>query len=815
MENRVAAGRRDAVGAPRPGGRGRLRPEADVRQSRRGGRTPAGPGNASRSAGRGARTRLRPEADGRPPRPVRRFDRTVRAPRDRRGSGRSSARTRYQPGHMAARPPGLPLRNRKRMALLLLTMSLVFVAIAGRLVSIQGASADHYLAVGLSQRLTTVSLPGQRGSIFDRTGQELAVSVPETTIWADPQLVTDPQQESTTLSPLLGIDATSLQSKLRGAGQFVYLARRLDNAQAAKITDLRLPGVFGMAEPKRFLPAGTLALPLLGSVGSDNNGLSGLERQYDQQLAGAPGKLVEERDPKGSPIPGGFRQYQPPVNGQDLVLTIDEALQVQTEQALATQITASRARSGTAAVMDTKTGELLAVASLTTQPEAGATASTTAATTAQGASPGTCAPAAARTSPAGATSGTSGSPAAGATSPCPPGPAPTAAALTGVFEPGSVSKLVTISAALQDGVVVPSDRFSVADTLKLSDAVYTDAESHSVQSWTVTDILANSSNVGTITIAERLGKQRLADALSAFGFGQPTGVQFPGESSGLVPNPASWSATSIGSIAIGQGVAVTAVQMLAAYNTIANGGIYVAPKLVAATVGADGRTHPTAASAEHRVVSPEVAQEMTTMLGEVVRVGTGQLAKVDGYTVAGKTGTARIPLQGARGYMNGVYTSSFAGFAPAEHPDLTSIVVLDQTPLFGALAAAPVFGAVVGSGLREFKIAPVAPQLPAPGVPLATAATAQAAGETLTPGSTASTASAAAAASAALEAAAAAAKVTTASPAPAASAATASPARKSTSAPTTTATTATTASTVPRRSGTATATTTTSRPATR
>jgi membrane peptidoglycan carboxypeptidase len=177
--------------------------------------------------------------------------------------------------------------------------------------------------------------------------------------------------------------------------------------------------------------------------------------------------------------------------------------------------------------------------------------------------------------------------------------------------------------------------------------------------------------------------------------------------------------------------------MLAAYNTIANGGVYVAPKLVAATIDTDGRTHPTAPSPEHRVVSPEVAQQMTTMLGEVVRVGTGQTAKIDGYTVAGKTGTARIPLQDARGYMNNVYTSSFAGFVPSAHPQMTSIIVLDQTPLFGGVAAAPVFSTVASYALREFRIAPVAAQPPAAGVPLATPATALAAGETLSPGAAA------------------------------------------------------------------------------
>ncbi|MDQ1358552.1 MAG: hypothetical protein QOG44_2925 [Acidimicrobiaceae bacterium] len=619
------------------------------------------------------------------------------------------------------------------MACLLMAMTLVFVAIGGRLVSIQGISADHYLAVGLSQRVRTVSLPGQRGTIFDRRGQELAVSIPQTTIWADPQLVTDPRQEALSLAAVLGIDSTTVQTKLRSEGEFVYLARRLDNATAAKVTDLRLPGVFGMPEPKRFLPAGPLATSLLGSVGADNSGLSGLEQQYDQQLAGRPGKLIEERDPKGSQIPGGLRQYLAPVNGQDLVLTIDEPLQVQAEQALAAQIVATKARGGTAVTMDAHTGELLAVASLTTQPVGSAPAATSQTATsaaAAGATAGANRLACPATPTTEAASTTTVAPPVG----CQPVPTTAAAAFTGVFEPGSVSKLVTISAALQTGVVSPSDRFSVADSLQVSDALFRDAESHKVENWTVTDILANSSNVGTITIAQRLGKQRLDAALTAFGFGQQSAVHFPGESAGLVPAPAHWSDTSIGTIAIGQGVAVTAVQMLAAYNTIANGGVYVAPKLVAATVDTDGRTHTTAPSAEHRVVSPEVAQQMTTMLGEVVRVGTGQTAKIDGYTVAGKTGTARIPLPDARGYMNNVYTSSFAGFVPAEHPELTSIIVLDQTPQFGGVAAAPVFSTLAGYALREFRIAPVVAQPPAAGVPLATPATAQAAGETLSRG---------------------------------------------------------------------------------
>jgi cell division protein FtsI (penicillin-binding protein 3) len=575
--------------------------------------------------------------------------------------------------------------------LVLVAMTAVFVAIASRLVTIQGISANHYLRVGLQQRLSTVKLAGQRGAIFDRQGSEMAVSVPETTIWADPVLVSDPQQEAATLAPLLGVSDATLLSQLEGPGQFVYLAHTLPAAQAAKVVALKLPGIYGMQEPKRFNPAGSLAAPLLGTVGTDDTGLSGVEAEYNQQLSGRAGTLIQEVDPNGDPIPGGLRQYQPAVNGQDLVLTIDEPLQEQTEQALASAITAAKAKSGMAAVMDTQTGELLAVASLATAPTP--------------------------TAP----------------TPTAPGPTATEDPFTTVFEPGSMSKLVTISAALQDQVVIPADRFSVPDTLKVADSTFRDAESHPVENWTVTDILANSSNIGTMTIAGRLGAQRLDNALSGFGFGQPTGVGFPGESEGLVPSLDQWSGTSIATIAIGQGVAVTAIQMLAAYNTIADGGVYVAPKVVAATIDTNGQTHPTPPSAEHRVVSPQVAAEMNTMLGEVVRVGTGQSAAVKGYAVAGKTGTALEPLANARGYEAGVYTSSFAGFVPAGHPQLTAIVVIDQTPLFGATAAAPVFGTIAGDSLRDFRIPPSPSAAPVPGVPLATPQTAQAAGETIGP----------------------------------------------------------------------------------
>ncbi len=598
------------------------------------------------------------------------------------------------------------MRNRYRLAGLLVAMAVLFAAVAIKLVDIQGVSSGRYVAMGRSQRISTVVLPGERGSIFDRNGHELAISIPQTTIWANPHLVTDPRLEAQALAPVLGMEAGALEVKLSTDAAFVYLARKVDDATAARVKSLNLNGVFSLQESKRFLPDGQLAAPLLGGVGTDNTGLSGMEQQYDGILAGRAGKLVEERDPAGNPIPGALREYQPAARGNDLVLTIDQSLQYETEQALAAEIVAAGAKGGMALLMDSQTGELLAVANLVAGAPAPAAPSAPAAA---GSSPALPAPAPAPTVV----------------------PAPSAMAFTNVYEPGSVNKLVTISAALQAGVVRPDQHFSVPDTTQVAGTVFHDAEYHPVENWTTTDILANSSNVGTIGIGAKLGKERLDQYLRAFGFGRPTTVHFPGESAGLLLDPSKWSGTSIATVPIGQGVAVTAVQMLAAYNTVADGGIYVSPKLVAATIDAKGHQHNTPASSRRQVVSPEVARDMTAMLGQVVKVGTGQEAAISGYTVAGKTGTARIPLVGARGYMDGVYAASFAGFVPAERPALTGIVILDQTAQFAATAAAPVFAQIARYGLQEFRIPPLPPAPLPPGVPQATSASAQGAGETL------------------------------------------------------------------------------------
>ncbi|MGH3495045.1 MAG: penicillin-binding transpeptidase domain-containing protein, partial [Sciscionella sp.] len=256
--------------------------------------------------------------------------------------------------------------------------------------------------------------------------------------------------------------------------------------------------------------------------------------------------------------------------------------------------------------------------------------------------------------------------------------------------------------------------------------VFHDAENHPTEHWSVTDILANSSNIGTTEIAQRLGRTDLMKYIHAYGLGSSTDIGFPGESAGLLPT--YWSGTSIADVPIGQGIAVTAVQMLAAYNAIANGGVYVPPRLVDATIDAKGEEHLVPMPPTKRIVSSAVANEMTTMLDEVVRVGTGTAANLDPYTVAGKTGTALVPSPKG-GYESGHYVASFAGFVPAEKPQITGMVVIDDTPDYGAAASAPTFATIARDALEELSIPPMPKAPPAAGVPLATTATATGAGE--------------------------------------------------------------------------------------
>jgi cell division protein FtsI (penicillin-binding protein 3) len=606
-------------------------------------------------------------------------------------------------------------RKGRRLAVSMALMTLALGAIVARLLFIQGISAGKYLADARSEYVHEISFLGERGAILDRNGDELAMSVPMTTIYADPYQVTNPGREAQALAGPLGLQETTVQSELSQASGFVYIARTVPNSSAAKVEKLintgGLSGIYTMQEPKRFYPAGQLASPLIGTVGIDGQGLSGLEYKYNNLLEGKPGKLVEDMDPAGGQIPGGLQEYQAPVRGDDLVLSIDEPLQYETEEALARAIVAAQAQSGMALIMDSRTGELLAVAQLTMP-----TASEPVTMQEPPALPIWFVPPGSSTPTPTSSAGNGGLSNVASAQPV---EAPSASAFTTVYEPGSVEKLVTVSAALSTGAIQPDDYFSIPDAYDVAGSVFTDAWPHPTLDWSVSNIIAHSSDIGTIEIAQRLGMQRLVQYIHAFGIGEMTDVNFPGESAGIVPAPSQWSGTTIATVPIGQGLAVTGVQMLAAYNTIANGGTYIAPRLVDGYVDASGQEHLFPSVTPRQVVTSAVASEMTSILEGVVKVGTGTAADLEPYTVAGKTGTALVPLP-TGGYSSDDFVSSFAGFVPAEDPAITAMVVVVGTHQYGAQASAPVFAVISRDALQELGVPPHKPDLPVPGVPLAT-----------------------------------------------------------------------------------------------
>lgn len=584
-------------------------------------------------------------------------------------------------------------RARLRLFALFTVMVLALVGIGLRLTDLQGVQSGHFVTLGHGEWLTTVTLPAERGSILASNGDELALSLPRRTICADPQQVTNATYEARRLAPILDVSVSSLRVRLAASDQFQYLAHTVPTASADAVAKLNLPGIFSIEEPKTFYPMGQVGLSLIGQVGSNDQGLTGLELKYNRKLEGRTGKEVEVVGPDGQEVAGGLRQYRAQVAGDDVVTTIDESLQYEAEQALAQALVASKGRSGTALIMDTKTGAILADANLEM--------------------PTASDPATENEPPAVNIKVATSS---GSTTTLEPVEAPSALAFTQAYEPGSVNKIVTFSAALQDLVISPTEIFAIPNGYPVGGTVIHDAGYHATEYWTPTNILTNSSDIGTVEIAQKLGRARLLRWIHRFGFGKVSAVDFPGESTGILPS--QWSGTSVATVPIGQGIAVTAIQMLAAYNAVANGGVYVQPRLVQGFVNAKGIEHRLPVAAGHRIMSKAVADQLTTMLDEVVRVGTGVAANLQGDTVAGKTGTAETPYKG--GYLRGSFTSSFAGFAPAAHPALTAMVVVHGTPDYGAGAPAPTFANVVRFALRNLKVQPSSAKPPADGVPLAT-----------------------------------------------------------------------------------------------
>lgn len=577
--------------------------------------------------------------------------------------------TTFAPGPRSLRPlarPGAappPLDHRLR----LITVLAVFMLAAGvlglRLIQLQILDRDRYVAWGQDQRIQSVPLRGERGHFFDRNGEALAMSLPQPFVAADPGLVGDVQAAAQELAPVLGRTVKDVTEALSSSSRFIYLKRPAEEAVAEAVAALELPFVIVSDEPRRFHPNGrTLAKGLLGKAGVDNEGLSGLELQFDELIGGTPGRLVVERAIDGRTIPDSVREAQPAIQGADMHLTIERALQFEVERALMEHVELTNAIGGVVVIADPSTGDVLAMASVVSTPEDGIV------TTSDN------------------------------------------RALTWIYEPASVMKAMTFASVLDRGIATPDTPSLVEDTIELYEDTFTDDHHYDPGLMTVAEILTRSSNTGTIGWADELGDDVLYDYLLQFGFGSPTGLGFPGEAAGILTPVSDWSGTSFATIAIGQGVAVTPMQMLGAYNVLANDGVYVAPRLVIGITDDDGDYESTPPSPTHRVVSARAAEDMTTMLTNVVREGTATAAAVRGYRVAAKTGTAR-KVQATGGYEdaegNYHYTATVAGFFPADEPKFSMIVVLDEPDgSYAGATSAPLFGELAHWALRHFQVSP-------------------------------------------------------------------------------------------------------------
>lgn len=549
---------------------------------------------------------------------------------------------------------------------------LLVLLTVGKLTDVQVLSPDRYRDTGVAQRTVRVVLPSGRGAILDRNGHDLAVSVPRSTVVADPTQVSDVTAEAALLADILDLDEHDVVEALERRSRFVYLRRLATDEQSGRIRREQaagnLDGIDLIAEYERIRPNGDETGAVVGLTDIDGIGITGLEKQYDAVLDGTPGEVSYERSALG-PIPGGERELKAAAPGDDIELTLDLPLQFAVGRLVSEQVEATGAEAGTAIVSRPDTGEILAMVNIDRDPESDEV-----------------------------------------------GPTSTNKALTAVFEPGSVSKVITVAAALASGQVDPSTVLDHPSAITLGGADFTEAEPLPAQ-LSVTDILTVSSNIGTIALAQRVGAEGIDAAIRDFGFGTRTALDFPDESPGLLLPLEDWSGSSIGSIPIGQGISVTALQMLQAYNIIAADGRSVPAQLVAARIAPDGQRLPTDVAEPEQVIPVDVARQLRGMLANVVRTGTGTQAAVPGYRVAGKTGTARKPLDEhmpGDGYMGMDgryhYVSTFVGMLPADDPQLSIIVVLDEPGRDGSYyasdTAAPLFARIATEAVRRLHLPP-------------------------------------------------------------------------------------------------------------
>jgi cell division protein FtsI (penicillin-binding protein 3) len=545
----------------------------------------------------------------------------------------------------------------RRIRLLAAVFALVFGLALARAGWLQAIRASALTRLAVSQHREIVDVPAHRGTMYDRLGFEVALGSPTITVYANPRQIGDPRMVAVAAARSLGIDPDKLYPLLADQSRgFVYVQRQADPEKAQALQRQGIVGLGFYPEEKRIYPQGRVGASVVGYAGVDNRGLAGLELSLDRVLTGQQGEKTIVKDPFGRTLE--VVGSKPRSDGRDVYLTVDHTLQGQVERVLGATVARWEAKSASAVVMDPRTGGILALA----------------------VAPGYDANRFPKVSDERKRN----------------------RAVTDTYEPGSTFKVVTISAALETGQVGPDTKFMLPYQIQVADRKIHDAEPRGTEAMSVHKILSHSSNVGVVTIAEALGKERISRWIDRFGFGRRTGIEFPGETRGIVVPPGKWSGSTIGNVPIGQGIAVTPLQMVAAYGAIANKGVWVQPHLVEKIAG-ERPVEP----GRRRIMSTRTAKQVRKMLREVVQEGSGTAAQVPGYQIAGKTGTAAKPDEQG-GYSDYRYVASFVGFVPAKDPGLVMLVTVDEPrgAIWGGVVAAPAFAGIAKFALQYLEVPP-------------------------------------------------------------------------------------------------------------
>jgi cell division protein FtsI (penicillin-binding protein 3) len=572
-------------------------------------------------------------------------------------------------------PVMVPLESPKRRIRFVTFIFLVVMSLyMARLIEIQVVRGPELAATAQNSRLQTLPLPALRGNFTDSNGTPIATTVMARNVTVDPTLITDPAGTAAALSPILGIPVETIIAALTVDSRFSYVAKRITPKTWKTVAALGIPGVFSEPTTNRIYPNGSLAASVIGYVGAEGTGLGGLEYGLNDQLMGQDGKLTVERV-NGREIPTSQRQSIDPINGLSVRLTLDADLQAMLEKSLGEQVQATGAEGGVAVIMEPGTGNILAMATFPTFDPNNAFVTDD--------------------------------------------KSKRNTTVTDVFEPGSTSKLMTMASVIEEGGANPGTQFTVENRLSRGGTSFKDYQDHKTLRLTLAGILAKSSNIGTILASESIGQEKLYEYLKKFGIGQSTGMNFPGESGGKLPdinNEDEWSDTTFPTLAFGQGLSVNAVQATSVFATIANDGVRMLPRLIAGYSNTEGVYEPSRVDEGVRVVSAKTAKTVREMLEVVVSAdGTAKNLQIPGYRVGGKTGTANRYDEATGGYSG--YTSSFIGMAPAEKPALVMSVFIHnpKTSTYGSVVAGPVFKEVMTYALAHRKIPPsttTPPKLP-------------------------------------------------------------------------------------------------------